>query len=247
MLKFIYQWASPPNAYRLCLRLTPWVSYITVLSLLIGLFSGLILAPPDYQQGDGFRIIYVHVPAALLSLMVYSVMAFAAVVGWVWQIKMADVVIKASIPVGASFTLLALITGSLWGKPMWGTWWIWEARLTSELILLFLYGGLMGLQTAIQDPRLQAKATRILVLIGFVDIPIIHYSVSWWHTLHQGATISRFAKPAIAASMLYPLIIMIVAFIGFYLLMVLRRSAGLLLMQERHTTWVRKMILEEIE
>ena len=247
MLKFIYQWASPPNAYRLCLRLTPWVSYITVLLLLIGLFSGLILAPPDYQQGDGFRIIYVHVPAALLSLMVYSVMAFAAVVGWVWQIKMADVVIKASIPVGASFTLLALITGSLWGKPMWGTWWIWEARLTSELILLFLYGGLMGLQTAIQDPRLQAKATRILVLIGFVDIPIIHYSVTWWHTLHQGATISRFAKPAIAASMLYPLIIMIVAFIGFYLLMVLRRSAGLLLMQERHTTWVRKMILEEVE
>ena len=244
MWRFIYNLASPPKAYPWFERLSSWFASLTLVLLICGLLGGLLLAPPDYQQGDGFRIIYVHVPAALLSVMVYSIMAFCAVVAWVWQIKMADIMIKASIPIGASFTLLALVTGSIWGKPMWGTWWIWDARLTSELILLLLYGGLIGIQSAIQDRFVAAQATRILVLVGFVDIPIIHYSVNWWNTLHQGATISRFAKPAMASSMLYPLLIMIAAFVTFYLWIIMQRAQSLLLRQERDTLWVKRLIQE---
>ena len=242
MWRFLYVLASPPKAYHLCRCLTPWCATITAILLFCGMVGGLYLAPADYQQGDAFRIIYVHVPAALLSLMIYTVMALNAIVAWVWQIKMADIVIKASIPIGASITLLALVTGSLWGKPMWGTWWIWDARLTSELILLLLYGGLMGLQSVIQEQRIVVQATRILVLVGFVDIPIIHYSVNWWHTLHQGATISRLAKPAIATSMLYPLLIMIVAFIMCYIYLIVQRVQSLLLWQERKSSWVKQLV-----
>ncbi len=193
----------------------PWLYVAFIATFSYGLI-GSLLAPADYMQGDGFRIIYVHVPCAFLSLFIYAVMASAAVSSIVFRIKLGFLVIKHSAPIGAMFTLLALITGSIWGKPMWGTWWIWDARLTSELILLFLYLGIILFQSAMQQKQQGERAVAILVLVGFIDIPIIHYSVTWWNTLHQGATLSAFSKPAIDDSMLYPLLAMIAAFLIYY-------------------------------
>lgn len=214
---------SPKKFFKLTNTLLPFLTVGFVLCFTYGLIGGLILAPADYLQGDAFRIIYIHVPAAFLSLFIYAVMAGAAFSHLVWRLKIAPLVIKNSAPLGASFTLLALITGSLWGKPMWGTWWIWDARLTSELILLFLYIGILLFQSATQDKRSGYKAVAILTLIGFVDIPIIHYSVYWWNTLHQGATLKLLAPSSIANSMLYPLLSMIVAFMLYYAIVLIIR------------------------
>jgi len=201
----------------------PYLVVLLSLSLAYGLVGGLYLAPPDYLQGEGFRILYVHVPCAFLSLTVYAAMAFFAVSGLVWRLKLAFRMMTESAGIGALFTFLALLTGSLWGKPMWGTFWIWDARLTSELILLFLYLGTMALHAAIPNRRVADQATAVLVLIGFVDIPIIHYSVNWWNTLHQGSTLRLFAPSLIDPQMLYPLIAMIVAFAAYYALVLLLR------------------------
>jgi heme exporter protein C len=233
---------SPPTFYGFADRLHAWLSLPTIVFLLYGLVGGLVLAPPDYQQGDGFRIIYVHVPAAWMSLFGYTVMAIAALVGLIWRLKVAECVVVACAPVGASFTALALVSGMLWGKPMWGTYWVWDARLTSELILLFLYLGVVVLHQSIADPRAAARACALLALVGFVNVPIVHYSVEWWNTLHQGATIAKIGKPSIAPSMLWPLLGMALGFTTFSMQMVLRRVQNELLWRERGSTWVRERI-----
>lgn len=214
---------SPKKFFHLSKMILPWMNALFVLSLSYGLIGGLILAPADYLQGDGFRIIYVHAPAAFVSLFIYAVMAAAAFTGIVWRIKQAFLVIKHSASIGACFTLIALITGSLWGKPMWGTWWIWDARLTSELILLFLYIGIIIFQSAIAQKRNGDRALALLILVGAVDLPIIHYSVYWWNTLHQGATLKVFSASAIDTSMLYPLLAMIIAFMLYYAIVLFMR------------------------
>lgn len=234
--------ASPKYFYIWSGRLLPWLAGITAILMGIGLFWGLVIAPADYQQGDSYRIIFIHVPSAWMSLFIYTVMASAGAIALIWRVKVAEVIGSASAPLGASFTLLALVTGSLWGKPMWGTWWVWDARLTSELVLLFLYLGYMALQSAIEDPRQAARAAAILALVGVVDLPIIHYSVEWWNTLHQGPTVTKFDAPSIHWSMLVPLLIMAVAFMTYYATLLLIRTRAELLERERNNGWVRQVL-----
>ena len=235
---------SPKSFYSLSRALTPWLAGLSALLFAAGLVGGLVLAPPDYQQGDSYRIIFIHVPAAWMSMFCYVVLAACGAVTLVWRMKLADVVARATAPLGASFTFLALATGSIWGKPMWGTWWVWDARLTSELILLFLYLGFMALQAAIEDRRNAARAGAVLALVGVVNLPIIHYSVEWWNTLHQGATITKIGAPSIATSMLVPLLIMFAAFKTYYLAVMLVRARGELLLAESKAHWVRELIGE---
>ena len=191
MWAFLHRFASPPHFYRLSGLLAPWLGWICLGLMAGGLYGGLVAAPPDYQQGESYRIIFVHVPSAWMSLFIYTVMAGASAIALVWRIKLAEVVAIESAPIGASFTFLALVTGSLWGKPMWGAYWVWDARLTSELILLFLYFGVIGLHAAIEDRRTASRASGLFAIVGVVNIPIIHYSVEWWNTLHQGPTVTK--------------------------------------------------------
>ena len=243
MWTFIHRFASPPYFYGFAGRLLPWLSWLTAGLLVGGLVSGLILAPADYQQGESYRIIFIHVPSAWMSLFIYMVMAVAGGIGLIWHIKLAEIVSTVSAPIGAWFTFIALMTGSLWGKPMWGTYWVWDARLTSELVLLFLYLGVIALNSAIEDPRKGARASAILALVGVVNIPIIHFSVQWWNTLHQGATVSRLGAPAIHLSMLIPLLTMALAFKLYYAGFVLMRTRSQLLQRERNSAWVRQELL----
>ena len=223
----------------------PWLSGICILLLLAGLYGGLFLAPPDYQQGESYRIIYIHVPSAWMSLFIYVVMAMAGAIALIWRIKLAEIVMISSASVGASFTFLALVTGSLWGKPMWGTWWVWDARLTSELILLFLYLGVISLYGVIDDKRSASRAVAILALVGVINIPIIHYSVEWWNTLHQGPTVTKFDKPSIHVSMLIPLLLMAVAFKFYYLIAMFQRARTEVLVRERNSQWVVALVQEK--
>lgn len=202
------------------------------------------MAPADYQQGDAFRIIYVHVPAAWMSLFIYIVMAVQAVIAIIWRIKISEIVVISSASIGASFTFIALVTGSLWGKPMWGTWWTWDARLTSELILLFIYLGIIMLYNAFDDKRTASRAIAILTLVGVVNIPIIHYSVIWWNTLHQGATVSKLDKPSIATEMLIPLLLMAIAFKLYYFLALFQRVKVEILDREFNSQWVKNLTKE---
>ena len=244
MLEWITRYASPQIAYNLANRLVPWFGWCAVLLLGAGLYGALFYAPPDYQQGQGFRIIYVHVPAAWMSLFVYMVMASAGAGTLIWKTKVSESVARACAPLGAAFTFLALVTGSLWGKPMWGTWWVWDARLTSELILLFLYLGYMALQSAIEERRAAARAGAVLALVGVVNIPIIHYSVVWWNTLHQGSTVTKLGAPSIALSMLIPLLIMSLAYMCYFAAVLLIRVRADIMEQEGNSTWVRERVLE---
>ena len=207
-----------------------------------GLYSGLILAPVDYEQGEAYRIIFVHVPAAWMSLFIYMGMAITGAIGLIWRIKLAEIVCISSAPIGASFTFLALVTGSIWGKPMWGTWWVWDARITSELLLLFLYLGVMALNNAIEDKRTAARAVAILAIVGVVNVPIIHYSVEWWNTLHQGPTVTKFDKPSIHLTMLIPLLVMAVAFKLFYIGSLFMRVRTELLAREQKSNWVATLL-----
>ena len=246
MFKAIWQWiqrfSSPKYFYEMSAKLIPWFAISAFVFAVWGLYQGLFVAPPDYQQGESYRIIFVHVPAAWMSLFVYMVVAVSSAIGLIWQIRLADMVAAASAPVGAWFTFLALVTGSLWGKPMWGAYWVWDARLTSELILLFLYFGYMALQSAIEDQRTADKASGLLAIVGVVNIPIIHYSVEWWNTLHQGATVTKFAKPSMDVSMLIPLLLMAAAFQLFYFAIVLVRTRNEALYRDRNRRWVRELI-----
>lgn len=243
MFDRFHKYASPPYFHAFARRLSPWLFGASAVLFVAGLVGGLVLAPADYQQGDSFRIIYIHVPSAWLSMFVYMVMAGAGAVGLIWKVKMGDIVARACAPLGASFTFLALATGSLWGKPMWGTWWVWDARLTSELILLFLYLGYLALQSAIEDRRAAARAGAVLAIVGVVNIPIIHYSVEWWSTLHQGPTVTKFDAPSIATSMLIPLLAMTLAFKTLFAAVLLVRTRCEILEFEQHTTWVRELTL----
>lgn len=239
----IKKWLSLQSTYDGLGKVLPWLGLMSGLFLVFGLVGGLWLAPADYQQGNAFRIIYVHVPSAFWSLGVYSVMFACSIVYLLWRVKLADIVASASASLGATFTLIALVTGAFWGKPMWGTWWIWDARLTSELILFFLYLGYLGLRSAISDQHRSAKAGAVLALLGMIDVPIIHFSVEWWATLHQGPSLSRFARPSIANEMLYPLLAMIVGFGLFYGTVLAVRVRTLILMREQRTLWVKNWLL----
>ncbi len=244
MWKLLYQLASPKAFYNLTGRLIPWLAVCAGLVLFVGLLWGLVFAPADYQQGDAFRIIYVHVPCAFLSMSLYAGMGFLAVLLLVWRIKLAGLMLNILAQTGASMALLALITGSIWGKPMWGTWWVWDARLTSELILLFLYAAILATGNAYQNKEQGDKIVAILTLVGLVDLPIIHYSVYWWNTLHQGSTLSVFSKPKIDANMLYPLILTLIGFSLYCLVVVLLRARNEVLLRERRQTWVKTLIEE---
>ncbi len=224
--------------YRVAGILSPLLAGACVLSLLIGLYLGLVVAPADYEQGDSYRIIFIHVPAAWMSMFVYMVMAISSAVFLIWRLKIADVVAVASAPIGAAFTAVALLTGSFWGKPMWGTWWIWDARLTSELVLLFLYLGYIALRGAMETQQGAARAAAILAVVGVVNIPIIHFSVEWWNTLHQPASITKFDKPSMHISMLRPLLIMVFAFQTLYFFNLMVRVRTLILEREARSSWV---------
>jgi heme exporter protein C len=242
MWQFFHRLSSPKYFYTIAGKLIPWFGGLALALILAGLYLGLFVAPPDYQQGDSYRIMFIHVPSAWMSMFIYVVMATSGAIGLVWKIKLADVVAASSAPLGASFTFLALVTGSLWGKPMWGTYWVWDARLTSELILLFLYLGFMALQSAIEDKRTAARASAVLALVGVVNIPIIHFSVEWWNTLHQGPTVTKLGAPSIAISMLIPLLVMGVAFMLYYAAIVLMRARGEVLDRERNSSWVQELV-----
>ncbi len=239
--RLLHKFASPRYFYNLSGKLTPWTSALFFALIVAGLYIGFLVAPLHSEQGESYRIIYVHVPAASNSLMVYMVMAGAGLVYLVWRIKMADVIAAASAPIGASFTFIALVTGSVWGKPTWGTWWHWDARLTSELILLFLYLGYMALRAAIDDQQNAARASAVLAIVGVVNIPIIKYSVEWWNTLHQGATISKLATPSIENTMLTALLLMIAAFIFFYVTTALVWARCRVLRSESRSAWVKDL------
>lgn len=245
MFKRFHKYASLMHFYALAGTLATPLAWLSLALFAAGLLGGLVLAPADYQQGDSFRIIYIHVPSAWMSMFVYVVMAGAGVLSLVWKVKVGDIIARASAPLGASFTFLALVSGSLWGKPMWGAWWVWDARLTSELILLFLYLGYIALQSAIEDRRVAARAGAVLAIIGVVNIPIIHYSVEWWSTLHQGPTVTKFAAPSIATSMLIPLLIMALAFKAYYLAVMLRRARIEILEFDQHANWVKGLAYAE--
>ena len=241
MYLWFHKLGSPPHFYRIAGKWIPWLTALFLMLLLAGLYGGLIVAPADYQQGDSYRIIFVHVPSAWMSLFIYVIMAFCGGVIIVWRMKLAEVVLISSAPIGASFTFLALITGSLWGKPMWGTYWVWDARLTSELILLFLYLGIIGLHNAIDDKRVAARAVAILAIVGVVNIPIIHFSVEWWNSLHQGPTVTKLDKPSIHYSMLIPLLLMALAFQVYYVLVLFEKCRGELLQRERNSRWAEEL------
>jgi heme exporter protein C len=238
---WLYRLSSPPTFYRFAGAVRPWCLALALLGTVIGLYGGLVLAPADYQQGDAFRIIYIHVPSAWMSMFVYGTMALAAFIGLVWRIKLAEVVAMASAPIGAAFTFITLVTGSLWGEPTWGTWWTWDARLTSELVLLFLYLGVLGLYHAFEDPRQGARAAGFLALIGLVNLPIVHYSVQWWNTLHQGTTVRLLGPSTIDERMLWPLLVMALATHLYWAASLLGRVRTDLLALESGKDWVRAL------
>ena len=242
MWKFFHQLASPPHFYRLAAVFSPWLAGPGIALIAYGVYAGLFLAPMDYQQKDAFRIIYVHVPAAYLSIMAYMIMAVSGGIGLIWRIKLSHAVAAAAAPLGAAFTFLALATGSIWGRPMWGTWWEWgDPRLTSELILLFLYFGYMALRSAIDDTAKADKASAVLALVGVVNVVIVHFSVEWWSSLHQGQTV--FKKGTMDADMRIPLFAMLIGFTLLFGSLLLRRVRTEVLFRERRTRWVREMIL----
>jgi len=246
IMPFLHRISSPPRFYRLASRWIPWLGWSSLVFMIVGAVWGLGFAPADYQQGNAFRIMYIHVPSAWLSLFIYTVMAVSAVIAFVWRIKLAEVMIIANAPIGASFTFLALVTGSIWGKPMWGTWWEWDPRLTFELILLFQYFGVIALYTAINDRRVGARAAAILAMVGIVTVPIVHFSVEWWSSLHQGPSVSRLDKPAIAWSMLIPLFVMFIGTNLFYVSVLFLRSRNELLLREKQTQWVGEILDEGV-
>ena len=219
----LHYFANPTRFNRISSALLPWAAWLTAGLFAVGLYMSFFTAPADYQQGETVRIMFIHVPAAWMALFCYTFLAVASAVALIWKHPLADLAAKAAAPVGAVFTAVALITGSLWGKPMWGTWWVWDARLTSVLVLLFLYFGYMALWQAIEEPQKASKAAAILALVGFVNVPIIKFSVDWWNTLHQPASVLRMDGPSIHPSMLWPLLVMALAFKGYFICVLLVR------------------------
>jgi len=216
-MKRIDRFANPNKFMKLAKTITPWAAWSTLVLLAAGLYLGLFASPADYQQGETVRMMYVHVPSAWMAMFCYVGVAISSAVGLIWKHPLADLAAKATSPVGAAFCFLALLTGSLWGKPMWGTWWVWDARLTSMLILLFLYLGHMALLSAFDDQTRAMRAASILALVGVINIPIIKWSVDWWNTLHQPASVVKMDGPAVHPDMLWPLLLMAVGYTTFYI------------------------------
>ncbi|HET7792096.1 MAG TPA: heme ABC transporter permease CcmC [Rhizobacter sp.] len=236
-----FTFAAPSRFYGLAGALTPWCWAVAIVLALWGLYIGFFVAPTDATQGESYRIIFIHVPAAWMSMVLYLVMAFWAGIGWAFKARLASMVARAIAPTGAMFTFVALWTGAFWGKPTWGTWWVWDARLTSELILLFLYLGYIALVEAIDDTRRADNAGALVALIGAINVPIIYFSVKWWNTLHQGATISATAAPKMAATMLTAMLLMTLAFWAYAFAVVFTRSRAIILERERHAEWVAQL------
>ncbi len=236
-----YRYSSPQTFYPLAGRLAPWFGSAAALVALYGLYIGFFVAPTDFQQGEAYRIIFIHVPAAWLSMFLYLMMAAWAAIGLAWHTRLSSMMALAIAPTGAVMTFIALWTGALWGKPMWGAWWVWDARLTSELILLFLYLGFMFLHAAIEDPRRADRAAAVIAIVGAINVPIIYFSVQWWNTLHQGASVSLTKSPTMASTMLWGMLIMSVAFWLYSIAAVLTRVRSVILERERNADWVRQL------
>lgn len=236
-----YYFSSPKNFYPMAGRLVPWFWALSITLLVVGLYMGFFVAPTDYKQGESYRIIFIHVPAAWMSMLIYLVMAGYAIIGMAWKLRMADMMASALAPTGAMFTFLALWTGAFWGKPTWGTYWVWDARLTSELILLFLYIGYISLQSAIDDPRRAARASALLAIVGVINLPVIYWSVTWWNTLHQGASVSPTMEPKMASDMLTAMLVMTFAFWTYTIAVVLMRVRRTVLERESQTSWVKAL------
>lgn len=239
---WFHRLGSPPHIYRIAGTLTPWFAWPAGLLILAALYSGLVLAPPDYQQGEGFRILYVHAPSAWLSVMIYGVMASAAAVGLIWRMKVAHAVAASCAGVGAWFTAVSLLTGMLWGKPMWGTYWVWDPRLTAQLILLFLYLGYMGLRAGIDDLGRADKASAVLAIVGVVNIPIIRYSVEWWNSIHQAPSVMKMDRPSMPFDMLAPLLMMLLGFTLYFAAVLLVRLRAEILRRERTASWIQEAL-----
>lgn len=237
-----FKYASPQSFYPIAGKLIPWFAALATLFAVAGLYLGFFVAPTDAQQGEGYRIIFLHVPASWMSMFIYMVMAFWAALGLALNTRLSGMMASALAPTGALFAFLSLWTGALWGKPMWGAWWVWDARLTSELILLFLYVGFIALQSAIDDPRRADKAGALLALVGVINVPIIYFSVKWWNTLHQGASVSLTKSPSMAATMLWAMLLVALAFWMYSIAIALLRVRVIILERERHTDWVRQLL-----
>lgn len=237
IMLFIHKTGSPAYFYWLSGKMIPWLWAAFFILVAWGLYQGLFVAPADYLQGESYRIIYIHVASAWMSMMIYGIMAAMGFIALVWHIRISEILMISSAPIGAAFTVIALATGSLWGKPTWGTYWVWDARLTSELVLLFLYLGILGLHGAIDEPRKAARAVALLAIVGIVNLPIIHFSVNWWNTLHQGSTVNLAGESTIDISMLVPMLVMAVATQFFYGAVLLSRARVLLLTQDFKKQW----------
>ncbi len=237
------KFSSPKHFYFLVERLAPWLTGVGLLALLLGLYVGFILAPEDYQQGNSYRIMFLHVPAAWLSMLIYLLMALYGLIHLVWRVRMADIMARALAPTGMLFCAIALWTGALWGKPTWGAYWVWDARITTQLILLFLYAGYIALHHAIDDRHKAAQAASLLALVGSVNVPIIYFSVQWWNTLHQGASIAPGSSPTMATVMFVALMLMTLACWMYAIVVPLRRAQTLILLSEGRSQWVRDGLL----
>jgi heme exporter protein C len=237
-----FKYAAPQRFYALSGTLIPYCVAIAVIATLLGLTIGLLIAPSDHQQGESYRIIFIHVPAAWMSMIIYLAVAFWAAIGLIFNARLASMFALALAPTGALMTFIALWTGSLWGKPTWGTYWVWDARLTSELILLFLYLGFLSLHASIEDTRKADRSAAVLAIVGVVNIPIIYFSVKWWNTLHQGASVSLTKAPTMATQMLTGMLIMTVAFWAYSFALSFYRCRTLILERERHTAWAQEAV-----
>ena len=238
----LFNFAAPSRFYALSGALIPWFWGVAVVLAAIGLYMGFFVAPTDATQGDAYRIIFIHVPAAWMSMVLYLVMAGWAGVGWAFKARLASMVARAIAPTGAMFAFLALWSGAFWGKPTWGTWWVWDARITSELILLFLYLGYIALVEAIDDVRRADNAGALLALVGAINVPIIYFSVKWWNTLHQGASISMTAAPKMASTMVTAMLVMTFACWAYAFAVAFMRTRAIILEREQHADWVGKLV-----
>ncbi len=236
-----FRYSSPQTFYPLAGKMIPLFWIAAAVLTVAGLAIGLLFAPTDFQQGDSYRIIFIHVPAAWMSMFIYVVMAGWAAAGLVLNTRMSSMMATALAPTGALMTFIALWTGALWGRPTWGAWWVWDARLTSELILLFLYVGFMALHASIDDPRRADKAAAILAIVGVINVPIIYYSVKWWNTLHQGSSVSLTRAPSMASVMLWGMLVMALAFWAYSIAAALTRVRAIILERERHAQWVAEL------
>ena len=240
--KWLIEMGSPPLFYKWSTKILPWLFISAILILGIGLFWGLLFAPTDYKQGDVYRILYIHVPSAILGQSIFMFMAFCGFINVIWRAKIYGMMLKSAAPIGVSFTLLALVTGSIWGKPTWGTWWVWDARLTSTLILFFIYAALIGLHSTIEDKTKADRAVSILSIVGLAIIPVIKKSVDWWQTLHQPSTFTITSSPSMSPDMYQPLLLCLIGFYLFFALLLTLNLRNEILERERTKNWVKQLL-----